>query len=854
MIPETHQAALDELLRSAGLPAAAGNTVDLLAESTNTVYVVQTGETDFILRVYGDSGWPEIYDRARLAKVIHLHEVLAAKGVSVPRILGHVDHPDLQAVLMEHLPGQPLAEALDQVPLPERDDLWRAVGTSLQSVHEISLADIAGEIRGDQVVPFGDGEGPARGWGTFATGDFLDDTDRLSRHLPSLKVDGDWLAEVMSRAREHLDESPVRLLHNDPTVDNIFVERSEDGWRCSGWIDWEFARHGDPAWDCARLELFREHHVPAPSAAFWKAYDGPNELNLVANQLLVGLFCAGIQFENANAEPGRHAHAIDWLSHLQQHVQRLERLLDAKTSAVIPSTVQGPDSNPGVMGRLRVALRLLMGLRAHDLRAARSYTQLMWSEHSVLRRLLLLAGWSLRQMFDVIPRGLMSVSFADQVKSTPIWLDEQNPHADVPWRDGGKLPERVDTLVIGAGFTGASCAYHWSKLSKVDSLAVLDMGDPATGASGRNEGVVVMGRYAAMVRDTVRPYLDSVRKDLSADDRSQLATQFATVYARAAYRNADLVEATVKKEAFDCDYARNGWIQAREAEDQEALAASVEFGQRVGAADWTALPPDQVLKLGGMSVDDPAGFSQASATFHPARWVWCQLQKALRCEQVGLYTRTKVTRVESDDEGYLVITDRGDIRCDNLINATESYTAALYPHYRDLIHPVQTQAAFGEGGPADMPAEIALSGKRSFFGRHPFDNRAQGLLVGSDATRVANHHAGRNAPSRFITCFSLAEVWRYYDSAPVTLTHEWSGTPGFTTDEYPVVGRLDGRNMWIIGGMCGSGTAVSFNGARHVVTRVLGMDDDCDDYPEAYFAPTRLLDPENHPWPELEMV
>ena len=238
MIPETHQAALDELLRSAGLPAAAGNTVDLLAESTNTVYVVQTGETDFILRVYGDSGWPEIYDRARLAKVIHLHEVLAAKGVSVPRILGHVDHPDLQAVLMEHLPGQPLAEALDQVPLPERDDLWRAVGTSLQSVHEISLADIAGEIRGDQVVPFGDGEGPAWGWGTFATGDFLDDTDRLSRHLPSLKVDGDWLAEVMSRAREHLDESPVRLLHNDPTVDNIFVERSEDGWRCSGWIDY----------------------------------------------------------------------------------------------------------------------------------------------------------------------------------------------------------------------------------------------------------------------------------------------------------------------------------------------------------------------------------------------------------------------------------------------------------------------------------------------------------------------------------------------------------------------------------------------------------------------------------------
>ena len=149
-----------------------------------------------------------------------------------------------------------------------------------------------------------------------------------------------------------------------------------------------------------------------------------------------------------------------------------------------------------------------------------------------------------------------------------------------------------------------------------------------------------------------------------------------------------------------------------------------------------------------------------------------------------------------------------------------------------------------------MPAEIALSGKRSFFGRHPFDNRAQGLLIGSDATRVANHHAGRNAPSRFITCFSLAEVWRYYDSAPVTLTHEWSGTPGFTTDEYPVVGRLDGRNMWIIGGMCGSGTAVSFNGARHVVTRVLGMDDDCDGQidPETAADATRIAEEVRGEW------
>ena len=191
-----------------------------------------------------------------------------------------------------------------------------------------------------------------------------------------------------------------------------------------------------------------------------------------------------------------------------------------------------PRIRPGVVGRVRVALRLLAGLRAHDIRAARSYAKLMWRQHSVLRRLFLFIGWSLRQMFDVIPRALTSVTFADNVKRTPIWLDEDNPHADVPWRDGGQLPVHVDTVVIGAGFTGASCAYHWSKLGTAKSLAVLDMGDPATGASGRNEGVVVMGRYAAMVRDTVRPYLDATRMDLSKEDRSCLATQFVYFYGK----------------------------------------------------------------------------------------------------------------------------------------------------------------------------------------------------------------------------------------------------------------------------------------------------------------------------------
>lgn len=507
-----------------------------------------------------------------------------------------------------------------------------------------------------------------------------------------------------------------------------------------------------------------------------------------------------------------------------------------------------------MLRRIRHALSLLLGLRTHDLRAARSYMRLQWPEHSAPGRLLRFAGWTLAQVCRRIPEGLGGVTFARSVDRTPIWLAAGNPLAGVPWRDhpGAALPDSVDAVVIGAGFTGAACAYHWARAPSGGRLAVLEMDDPASGASGRNEGLVVMGRYFAMVRDTVRPYLDRVRADLGEDDRARLAEQFAAVYARSAYRNADLIEATIRDEGFDCDYHRMGWIQARDAADQDALRASVEAGAAQGLHDWQQLAPEEVRDLGGMRVDEPAGFSRAAASFHPARWVWCLLERALADERVELFTRTRVTAVDDDEDGgYRVRTRRGEIRARRVINATESYTALLHRRYGELIHPVQTQAAFGRGGPGSMKPHLGLSGKAAFFGRHEFPAQGAGVMVGSDATRVPARHAGRNAPSRFITKYCLAELRRYFAGRePVHVTHEWSGTPGFTVDEYPVVGRLDGRGQWIIGGMCGSGSAVSFNGGRHVVQRILGLEGP-DDYPEAYFAPSRVLDPAGHPWPEV---
>ena len=504
----------------------------------------------------------------------------------------------------------------------------------------------------------------------------------------------------------------------------------------------------------------------------------------------------------------------------------------------------------GLPARLKAACALLLGLRRHDLRAARTFMATMYAGEPWLTKVCRFAGWAAGQAFGAIPTALTQVRFQRPVSATPIWLAAGNPLANHPWEGDSRaaLPDQVDAVVVGAGFTGAGCAYHWSK-QRGGRLVVLEMGDPASGASGRNEGIVVMGRYFAMVRDTVRPYLDQVRQDLTPAERHQLASQFAGVYARSAYKNADLIEETTKSEGYECDYVRNGWIQAREEEDQAALRESTEAGVEAGFGDWGTLSAAETVGRGGMRVDHPSGFSRGAACFHPAKWVWSLLRTALRQTDIELFTRTRVEEIVDEGDVYSVRTDRGTVRARFVVNATESYTGLLHGKYRDVIWPVQTQAAFGVGGPGAVRAGIGLSGKRGFFGRHTGPD-GEGVIFGSDATRLPFNLAGSSRPSRFITKFLLGELHRYFGDGEMRVTHEWSGTPGFTVDEFPVVGRLDGKRQYIIGGMCGSGTAVSFNGARHVVQQILGLDGP-DDYPEAYFAPTRLTDPANHPWPEL---
>lgn len=506
--------------------------------------------------------------------------------------------------------------------------------------------------------------------------------------------------------------------------------------------------------------------------------------------------------------------------------------------------------SPSLLFRARVFLDLLFGLRRHDFRAARTFAEMQFADDSRLRRWGKLISWALRQMWCEIPEAMGQTTFDRPVAKDPIWLAEGNPLENHPWANdpGATLPQEAETVVIGSGLAGSALAYHWGKAEQNRlKMVVLEMGDAASGSAGRNEGLVVMGRYYHLVYKLMLPHLREVRAELTEPQVKQLAHQFATKYCTACYRNADMTEETIRAEGFDCDYAREGWVQTRDATEQAALSESVRMATEHGFRDWTSITPEEVERRCGMNVRHNAGYSLAAASLHPAKWCFSLLRSALNSGTVAFYSRTKVLRVEDAGEAYRVHTARGIVRARVVVNATESYTPLLHQQFRGIIRPTQTQAASGEGGPTTMKPHIGISSSEGFFGRH--GNR---VTVGSDATRVPDHEAGRIQPSRFLTKYVVSEMQKAFGPSAYHVTHEWSGTVTYTPDQYPVLGVFDGKRQYIIGGMAGSGTAVSFNGARCLVNRILGITDAQDDYPEAYFSPMRLLDPASHHWPEIE--
>ena len=316
------------LLESAGIEQAVHSVEPTGNGVTNrTSLVVLLDDTRYILREYA---WPYATgdNLNRVEKECYLHHLLQKHDVPVPAIVAKHDD-DAQAVLMEYKPGPLLGNVVDDLTETQRAEAWRSVGAALRTVHSIYLPDSCpGVIVGERVQPFDEGS-----WGDFHYHQAVQHASNLLKRDMGLRFDLASMKHVLKQAIPVLNERPLVLLHNDPHPWNVLVNEAVGHWECSAWLDWEYAWCGDPAWDLARLDLFRLKPIGPTPAAFFEGYGiAPKDPEKTIYELAIYLWMAD-QYLDGEVDEERvlmptYEAAMRYLGRVDEAVERIGRALE----------------------------------------------------------------------------------------------------------------------------------------------------------------------------------------------------------------------------------------------------------------------------------------------------------------------------------------------------------------------------------------------------------------------------------------------------------------------------------------------------------------------------------------------
>jgi aminoglycoside phosphotransferase (APT) family kinase protein len=127
------------------------------------------------------------------------------------------------------------------------------------------------------------------------------------------KADVDRVVAYYEARRGALNDVPRRLSHDDPSPENLIVERHEDGWQFVALVDFERTRGRDPLLDLAKLRASAFVLWPAMAAPFNAAYGAlePYGPDLRARAELYDLYVplAEIAYFRENDRPDREEEA-----------------------------------------------------------------------------------------------------------------------------------------------------------------------------------------------------------------------------------------------------------------------------------------------------------------------------------------------------------------------------------------------------------------------------------------------------------------------------------------------------------------------------------------------------------------
>lgn len=355
------------------------------------------------------------------------------------------------------------------------------------------------------------------------------------------------------------------------------------------------------------------------------------------------------------------------------------------------------------------------------------------------------------------PETLTSLS---EVIFTPFWLDDPARPEPAASLTGTTT---ADLVIIGAGLTGLWTALLAREADPAREVLLLEAGESASGASGRNGGFM-------------EPSLTHGFENGLARWPRELALLNALGHA-----NLDEIEAALGRYHIDCDFIRAGELfVATEAYQVPALREKPQLA--AGYHETLAwLERDQVRAQVNSPTYLGALYDPSVALVNPAQLVWGLRQACLE-RGVRLYERTPATALKPGRHSIEVRTPGGSVRAKKLALASNAFPPLLQRlnHY---IVPVYDYVLVTEPLSPAQWAEIGWQGRQGLGDSgnqfHYYRTTADGRILwgGYDAVYYRNNGFGPHLEVNRESFGRLAE--HFFETFPqlrgLRFTHAWGG-------------------------------------------------------------------------------
>jgi glycine/D-amino acid oxidase-like deaminating enzyme len=387
------------------------------------------------------------------------------------------------------------------------------------------------------------------------------------------------------------------------------------------------------------------------------------------------------------------------------------------------------------------------------------------------------------------------------------FTEQLHPHAQlalkdaspaVYWLDDARKPAPMDQLsgdttseltVIGAGFTGLWTALLAKETNPTRDVVLLEAGETAQGASGRNGG-----------------FVDASLTHGFKNGLAHWPTELATLLSLG-HENLEAIEKAVLRYGIDCDFVQSGEIDVAiepyQVEEQRRLYEQItQFDEKVKLLDRHQMRSlvNSPTYLGGLYKQNGV------AIVNPARLAW-GLRKACLDLGVRLYEHTPAIGLDADEKAINVKTPHGYVVSQRVVLATNAYPP-LFKRLSFYILPIYDYALVTEPLSLGQREAIGWEGRQGMadsanqFHYYRMTEDGRILWGGYDARYFWNNGFGPQYEFNAETFNRLASNFFYTFPQLVGLrfTHCWAGAIDTCSRFTPFWGTLyDGRACYTLG-------------------------------------------------------